>query len=350
MKRIFLLAVWSCAASTDVLAQQTAPPLPALGADLAQTSVSGISSGGFMAAQLATAYSSRFMGVAVIAAGPFYCAGTYQALGSLENAMNVCMTPMAPSVGANGGISLANARRFAQAGRIDSVDNLQRQRVYVFSGANDTTVKTMVAEQVVEYYRMAGVAPDRIRYVLNREAGHAFATDDPDDLPCATTGSPYINNCGARQAHELLRHLYPQRDKAPATGAGGGQVIRFDQQEFVPDGRSSMDREAYVYVPEDCRAGGCAVHVALHGCRQGASEIGSRFYQHVGYNQFADTNRLIVLYPQAHRSNGIPSNPRGCWDFWGYSNGDGPAWQFASRQASQMQAVVAMVERLGRKP
>ncbi|WP_235580933.1 hypothetical protein [Pseudorhodoferax sp. Leaf265] len=36
-----------------------------------------------------------------------------------------------------------------------------------------------------------------------------------------------------------------------------------------------------------------------------------------GFNRWADTNRLIVLYPQVARSGASPFNPKGCWDWWG---------------------------------
>jgi poly(3-hydroxybutyrate) depolymerase len=42
--------------------------------DSSRISVSGISSGGFMAVQLHVAYSSLFKGVGVVAGGPYYCA------------------------------------------------------------------------------------------------------------------------------------------------------------------------------------------------------------------------------------------------------------------------------------
>ena len=44
--------------------------LPAIAADLSQTSTSGISSGGYMAVQLHVAYSSLVIGVGVLAGGP----------------------------------------------------------------------------------------------------------------------------------------------------------------------------------------------------------------------------------------------------------------------------------------
>ena len=56
-----------------------------------------------------------------------------------------------------------------------------------------------------------------------------------------------------------------------------------------------------------------------------------------------NTNRLIVLYPQtAARYGWWAFNPRACWDWWGYT---GPA--YATKEAPQLRAVVAMVERLG---
>jgi hypothetical protein len=346
MERRILTVMLSWSVAGAAMAQQ-AVPLPALGADLGQTTASGLDSGGFMAGQLAAAYSGKIAGIGIIGGGPFYCAGTDPKRSTLENAVDVCMNPIARPVGANGAVSFKNARALAADGRIDPVQNLARQRIYIASGGNDVVVKTAVVEEVRTFYQQAGAAPGQIRYVFNAVAGHAIATDNPDDPPCAATQPPYINNCGFVQAHDVLRHLYPERTQA-AGDAPSGQLIRFDQREFVRGHRTGMDAEAYAYVPASCRDGGCAVHVVFHGCSQGASEIGSRFYRYAGYNGFADANRLIVLYPQVHRSNGIPFNPKGCWDFWGYSQ-DQQGALFATKQAPQMQAVMAMLERLGRK-
>jgi poly(3-hydroxybutyrate) depolymerase len=38
----------------------------------------------------------------------------------------------------------------------------------------------------------------------------------------------------------------------------------------------------------------------LHGYLQSAGVLGNEFYTKVGVNEWADTNRIIVLYPQAH--------------------------------------------------
>ncbi len=345
-ERLLAIPFAAWLATIPVGASADTPALPALDADLSQTSVSGISSGGFMAAQLATAYSATFMGVGVIAAGPYYCAGTYESLPFLQNAMTTCMAPLAASVGADARISWNNAVRFAGAGRIDPVANLARQRVYIFSGAADHTVKTMVVDQVEQYYRLAGVPEQNIRY-RKGGAGHSIITKTNGDVRCELTQAPFINNCGFVQSHELLRHIYAQKNQVIGSGPAQGEIVKFNQREFIKGTRDSMDNDAYVYIPKYCTSNRCIVHVALHGCLQGAAQIGARFYKGTGYNEYADQNKMIVLYPQASASTGIPPNPQGCWDFWGYSSEDQNTPTFFTQDAPQMSAIVAMVRRLG---
>ena len=111
-----------------------------------------------------------------------------------------------------------------------------------------------------------------------------------------------------------------------------------------------MGDSGFLYVPQACETGACRVHVALHGCRMSVEQIGERFVREAGYNRWADTNRLVVLYPQTTPRNGagfrdwrwsFVFNPRGCWDWWGYT---GP--QYANKAGPQIRALKAMVDRL----
>ena len=61
------------------------PALPTYNADIAQTSISGLSSGAFMAVQFGTAWSSIVIGVGAIAGGPFGCSE-----GSESTALSTC--------------------------------------------------------------------------------------------------------------------------------------------------------------------------------------------------------------------------------------------------------------------
>lgn len=344
MKRLLcLLQACACLSGALALAPARAQdPLPALGADLQRTSVSGISSGGFMAAQIATVHSSQIIGAGIIAAGPFLCAGSTGSTDYLRNAVSFCMAPASNAIAASGQKAFELARKLAGEGKIDPVAGLKEQRIYIFSGANDNTVKTRVVDETAAFYNAAGLASAQVLYQRDPKAGHSIVTANPDDLPCAAEESPYINNCGFYQSHDLLRHIYPAMQAAPARGELHGRLLRFNQSEFLTGTRTSMDAVAWAYIPAACETTSCAVHVAFHGCQQGRSKVGDRFYSGAGYNQFADTNALIVLYPQVHASD-LPSNPRGCWDFWGYSDRS----TFFTHAAPQMRAVMAMLARLG---
>src|SRR3954452_16646711 len=65
-----------------------AEPLMKLGADVRAVTVSGVSSGAYMAVQFHVAHSAMVHGAAAIAGGPYYCAQ-----GSLWTAHYNCMTP-----------------------------------------------------------------------------------------------------------------------------------------------------------------------------------------------------------------------------------------------------------------
>ena len=128
--------------------------------------------------------------------------------------------------------------------------------------------------------------------------------------------------------------------------------MRFEQRPFLsgnPDDTSMAD-EGYVYIPKDCQAGGCRIHVAFHGCRQGTEAVGTRFVTDAGYNGWADTNRIIVLYPQVRSRYGLAigswklvMNPKGCWDWWGYTGTN-----YHTRDGLQIKAVTAMIDHLAK--
>ncbi|WP_246791893.1 extracellular catalytic domain type 2 short-chain-length polyhydroxyalkanoate depolymerase [Burkholderia perseverans] len=320
-----------------------AAPLQGYGADPAQTSVSGLSSGAFMAAQFDVAWSTHLIGAGIVAGGPFYCAGLFPLVSPATAAQTHCMNPLGDT-GPRAQDALRAARTFADEKRIDEVRGLAAQRVYVFSGSQDRTVTTRVVAQVPRFYQLAGTPDSQIRYVDNVAAGHALITDNKADTTCALSQPPFINNCGFEQSRDILRWIYGDL-KAPAASAPSDRLLSFDQRPFDPDGDASLGQTGYVYVPAACTQAGaaCRIHVAFHGCLQSAEKIGERYASSTGYNELAETNRIIVLYPQAGAS---AKNPLGCWDFWGYTSKDPMKPDFFSREAPQIAAVMRMVNRL----
>lgn len=338
--------------SKAVLAQETdALALQGYGADLARTSVSGLSSGAFMASQFDVAYSGEIIGAGIVAGGEFYCAGAAGVKPLSLAAVTSCMQPIGPAPKAE--TAYKDARAFAEKGLIDDTANLKRQRIYLFSGAKDSVVFTKVVDQADRFFRLAGVSEHDIDYKQLPNAGHALLTNRADDLACDSNKAPFINNCGVEQSQHILKWIYgtPGAQLNPPDEKATGDLIPFDQTEFDRTHRASLARVGYVYIPQSCRAPGCAVHVVFHGCLQNVHKVGLRFVRDTGYNEFADTNRLIVLYPQiASSEQGSPSNPLECWDFWGYTSDDASHPDFYTHEAPQMAAVMKMIERLHTSP
>ena len=320
-----LFAVSLCAAAAD--------PLPALQAEKDVT-VSGVSSGAYMAVQFHVAHSSMVKGAGAIAGGPYYCAQ-----GSLWTAYNNCMTPglWTPLPGA--AFLKTETDFLARSGQIDATDNLAQARVWLFSGKNDRTVTQEVVKSVSAYYALYGAKPV---LVADKAAGHGMVTEKAGN-DCPLTEPPYINHCNYDGAGELLHHLL---GSLSPPGPVSGKLLRFDQGPYAGGDPEaiSMAKEGFIYLPKSCEAGGCRVHVAFHGCRQGLAEIGERFVREAGYNRWADTNRLIVLYPQAVARYFGVWNPRGCWDWWGYTGA-----LYHTRSGAQPRAVRAMIDRLAEK-
>ena len=266
------------------------PPLPAYNADIAQTSISGVSSGAFMAVQFATAWSSVVTGVGAVAGGPFGCSE-----GSAAAALSTCMQgEPSPDVAA----LVERTDAWSRSGAIDNTANIARQKVYLFSGYNDTVVARPVSNALHTFY--AHYRPQSLFYQTAIGAGHAQITTAYGG-GCADNGGAFINRCGYDQAGIILQHVYGAlnpRDDATL----GGHVIAFSQRDFTTarePADDSLDEQGFAYVPAACEARlPCRVHMALHGCRQSDADIGEDFVRHAGYNEWADTNRIIVLYPQ----------------------------------------------------
>ena len=327
----FTFAACACAA---------AERLPALGADAAAVTVSGVSSGAFMAVQFQVAHSATVRGVGAIAGGPYDCAQ-----GSLWIALTACMDPgpWSRPPQAQGLVQLARA--LAQAGTIDPLERLAGAKVWLFSGTRDDTVSPEVVEAARRFYLDA--APDADVALENSiPAGHGMVTETEGN-ECSTTKPPFIVDCDYDAAGILLAHLLGKLE-AP-TPKQDGKLLEFDQKEFAGGNAAaiSMADSGYLFVPDACARERCRVHVAFHGCRQSAEQIDKRFVLEAGYNRWAAANRLIVLYPQTTTRWGFSFgarnfvfNPKACWDWWGYTGA-----QYATRQGAQIRAVQAMIER-----
>ncbi|MCM8594795.1 poly(3-hydroxybutyrate) depolymerase [Accumulibacter sp.] len=321
-----------------------APALPALAADPRGLTVSGVSSGAYLAVQFQVAHSRLVSGAGIIAGGPYGCAG-----GSIWRALTSCMAPSSWAPLPTVAELRANAEALARGRRIDPLDDLRDDRVWLLSGGRDRTVAPEVVDRLAAFYA-EWLPPRSIESLHVADAAHAMiSVADPLATACDQLQAPYINRCGDLDAAgQMLAWMLGRLQ--PRVADPTGETIAFDQRPFVKGKAidASLADDGYVYVPTVCRSASCRVHVVFHGCRQSAGQIGRRFVDGAGYNNWADHNRLIVLYPQTTARYGPAigswkwlSNPFACWDWWGYSGED-----YATRDGRQISAVRAMIERL----
>ena len=309
--------------------------------NITDSSTSGLSSGGFMAVQLHVAFSNLFRGVGVFAGGPYDCAQ-----GSESKATGVCLSGLPSGVPVSTLVSITKTR--SSSGAVDPVSNLNFARVYLFSGTLDFTVHQAVVTSCQTYYQNFISSSGAILYENTLEASHTWPTDNPNaPNPCTVSESPYVARCSYDGAGTALQQIYGSLNpRTPWSGTLNGTLINFDQTPFG-SASAGMASSGYAYIPDACSAGTvvCKIHVALHGCLQNAQKVGTSFATGTGLNQWADTNNIIVLYPQIECTGSLGGNPECCWDWWGYlSTQDSSIYD--TKTGPQMLAILKMMKQL----
>jgi len=315
-------------------ADEAAAPLPKLAIAPDRIAVAGVSSGAYMATQAHFAWSDRLRGAALIAGGPYGCAG-----GSLETALGPCIAadPYTPDPER----LAAKVRDRAANGDLAPLSGLAGDHVWLLHGERDVRVAKAVVDSSEALYRRLGEDVDGL--VVQREGGdfgHVMPTLDAG-ADCIEGGAPHLGRCGRDAAGEAMQALYGP-SPSPA-GKAGGELRRFDQDTYLSEGEDAqLAATGYLYVPADCASGeACGVLVAFHGCEQNADKVGEAFVADAGFNRWADVHQVVVLYPQV-RSSYLPLNPKACWDWWGYTGPD-----YDTRRGAQLRWLAAAMAALG---
>lgn len=300
--------------------------------------MSGLSSGAFFATQLHVAYSSSIKGAGIVAGGPYDCAG--------QMSYTSCMYTSSPSIAK----SISNTKLWS-GNQIDPISSLSKQKIYMISGTSDTTVGPSVMNQLYKYYVTDGqfIPSANVSFKKDLKSAHTFPTDfdsNGNNL-CSSTSSPYISNCAFDGAGAILEHIYGKL-KERNNGNLNGKFIEVHQGEFLSNPKSfGMDDNGWIYLPSNCQRGDlCKLHVAFHGCLQGYQKIGDKFVKNTGFNRWADTNNLIIFYPQAVSTNTIGGsasipNANGCWDWVGWYGKD-----FDQKTGQQISTIKKMIDRI----
>ncbi len=135
-----------------------------------------------------------------------------------------------------------------------------------------------------------------------------------------------------------------RRSLSPSPAKPDGQFLVFDQialyDKAPPTG---LPTRASSMCPPTARAKAAAGCISrCMAATRRARPSGDAFIKESGFARWADTNRLVILFPQVA---GSVVNPHGCWDWWGYTDID-----YLGKDAPQIAAIWAMAERLAAQP
>lgn len=312
----------------SVSVASAAETLPKLTLDTDSITLSGLSSGGYMATQFHLAHSEMVSGAGILAAGPYYCAQ-----GDISTALAQCVNKTTD------GLTLAPlnqiAADYANQGKIDPLINLKDDKVWLFHGTLDDRVIEDVSNLLFSQYK-GWTQEENIVYVSDKSISHVFPTV-ADGGACEVSESPYIGRCDYDAAGDMLNHLID--GLAPPDDALTGRVYTIDQHKLAGSDATTMAEEGYLFVPKACEGETtCELHVSFHGCNQYADAVDMAYVTQTGINQWADDNQIVVLYPQTKKSLFMPLNPQGCWDWWGYTSED-----YANKNGDQIKAVNSII-------
>ena len=334
MKTMPLLRLLALALALAVLAACTKTPagkLPKLKIDPDRVTVTGLSSGAYMATQSHLAWPEIFSGAALVAGGPYGCAQ-----GDLARALSNCMKGK-PAIDVDA--LTDEVRQRSRQGALGPLAALAGDHVYVLHGRADQTVAEIVSHDAARLYQNLQPGAE-VHWDGERVFGH--------NLPLAASGNdcdkskpPFLGHCGFDAAGAIFAQLYGK--PSHAAGTAQGELRRFDQQLLQPNDTDAwLADTGYVYLPRSCLAGErCGLMVAFHGCQQNATAVGEKFVRGAGFNRWADVYKVAVLYPQT-RASYVPLNPKACWDWWGYSGKN-----YDTRQGVQQQWLIRALAALG---
>eukprot|EP00358_Blepharisma_japonicum_P004342 CAMPEP_0202946532 /NCGR_PEP_ID=MMETSP1395-20130829/9309_1 /ASSEMBLY_ACC=CAM_ASM_000871 /TAXON_ID=5961 /ORGANISM="Blepharisma japonicum, Strain Stock R1072" /LENGTH=301 /DNA_ID=CAMNT_0049647197 /DNA_START=86 /DNA_END=991 /DNA_ORIENTATION=- len=266
-----------------------------------------------MAIQLDVAYSSVVTGVGAFAAAPYYCAQ-----GSEVTSKTACMLS---SYLINVDALVQYTKDMASEDNIDDVHNIAQDNIWLFSGSLDTEVHQDTVKKTQQYFSNF-VNAYKINSTFDVAAENAWVTNGYGN-PCWYLGAPYLSHCQYDAAGYILKQLYGSL--AAPKNQNFSNLYTFDQSEFVSSFDSGMVTYGWIYQPWSCLYNpNCKVHVALHGCGMNYGAIGDVFIKNTGLNTWAESNGIVIIYPQVLAQQVV--NPAGCWDWWGYTGSD-YAWK-----------------------
>lgn len=232
---------------------------------------------------------------------------------------------------------------------IDPLVNLQRHKVFIWTGKRDDLIPYDVAEKNYDLYSEFISNKNQISLTVDPVATHQFPSDN-FGAPCGAHSEPtyYIGNCNYSGAYESLKFILGEEIKKPGGEVKLSSLQLFNQSELYLNGKGNLNEIGmatlgFLYIPEACHTTKCLLHIHFHGCAEGIQKNGSyeraqNYVLNNGFLQMAEMNNIVTIFPQTME---MIKNNNGCWDFFSYNS---PL--FATKWGDQIKVVRSMIDRV----
>jgi len=292
-----------------------------------------------MASQVFIAHSDTFSGLAMVA-GPAYGCSQGTPFGAIRCIQHPKQTMMEEA--------LDRITELYRKELIASPSNIRTSKIFILHGGIDSLVASENAQVNLELFSHLSSLTS-VKLHIESYMEHTFPTSQPTGISCGERVSPFISQCPVDAAQMLLEHLDSQTSpldlqiQTQTTVRFPGSLQTFSQSDYDLSRLAHLYDRGHIYIPPACHKGkSCGLHITLHGCEQSPEKIDDLFVHLTSYTVEAQARNLVVLFPSVKKSL---YNPKGCWDWWGYT---GPL--YLTRQAPQIRAIKAMTEALITNP
>jgi len=301
-------------------------PLPRLKIDSKQISVSGISSGADFTVQFHIAFSDVLMGAGVFAGEPYHCAVTRFEDDPPKIPYDHCKTyPKWVNVSLLADYAIEEEK----LGNISPLKNLLDDLIYLYLGTKDPIYLPGSVAITGDFYKIFLKSETQVHLENTIPSLHCIPTVDYG-TPCGTSGDPPgIEKCNYDGAGVCLSHIYQNTPLKPPKTASDGNLFEFDQTPYFGSIFPGLADIGWIYIPPSCQPHSnpnpCLLHIFFHGCGMDFSYPGFNFtyIKHAGFNPWAESNNIVVLYPQmGGYKNGTHQQLGGCWDSYGDTGED----------------------------
>lgn len=332
--------------------------------NIADLSISGLSSGADFVSQMLVAYADKFVGGGIFAGQPYRCAVTYFSGETTESPND--QVPYCDGCPPNKTVTYDHCKnnpsivdvsvlkskyeQLAAGGGVGDVNAISKLRVYMYRGTKDRTYKSGVVEKTRDFFAQL-IPVTQLELKNDVAGGHAYPVEDYWAYACgnsgiadSTVGDDFpVQNCGYDGPGAALKHIHGSLQER-AGDTDWGQLLWFDQSPFYTSDPESVgfDKRGLIYIPKSCGSGQkCNMHVNLHGCDFGDNLIFEGLVKGMSFNRWAEKNNMVVLYPKLRAHGTSKQHKAACWHVYG-QDGTG----YTEKTAPQMAALMNMIQEI----